>query len=221
MLWNNRFYVFKNFAAAAVVCTKKRRIKKSAQKKGLFWHLKMESFETSARNTFRARYTFRAHGIWARIKYIRSREQGYCRCKMAGTRYHSVVANLKCEPRIATKKIILPRIVMKKIIIARMTTVKRLHLRVFCKGAIPVVASCGLLQSGLHRCYSCNGKPWYWSTVCHNRVISSNRQLRCSRRLIFLMRDFVKPIRGRLLRSMHLCSYASMVPLSRDTIPLI
>jgi hypothetical protein len=27
------------------VCTKKRRIKKSAQKKGLSWHLKMEIFE--------------------------------------------------------------------------------------------------------------------------------------------------------------------------------
>jgi hypothetical protein len=95
---------------------------------------------------------------------------------MAGIGFPSVVANVytvqycgpwhtgEFRPQIATKKIIVPRI----------ATVKCLNFRADCQGIIPLVANRGTLEISLPRDYFNCGWQWYWSAVCHKRVISSS-----------------------------------------------
>jgi hypothetical protein len=108
--------------------------------------------------------------VKSRIKKMQRRQQGTCRCKIAGTGYHSVVANCAqmctadCHkkvilPLIATKKIIIQRIATKTIIVPQIAIVKSLHLRADSQWAIRVVANRGTLENGLPKGYSCRGKP--------------------------------------------------------------
>jgi hypothetical protein len=103
---------------------------------------------------------------------------------MAGTGFHSVVANrahlctADCQKENKLTADCLEennctRFAMKKIIVPWIATVKSLNLRVECQGFIPVMANRGTLESSLPRGYSCLGKPLNWSAVCHKRVKSS------------------------------------------------
>jgi hypothetical protein len=124
----------------------------------------------------------------SRIKTKRRREQGVCRCKMAGTGFHSCG-----KPRsnvyhgLRQTAVFRPLIAKKKIFVLRIATAKILYLRADCQGVISVVANRGTFESGLSRGYSCLGKPRYFpSLLCYK----------------FLPRDSpgVRPLRGELFR---------------------
>jgi hypothetical protein len=100
--------------------------------------------------------------VKSRMKKIRRCEQGYCRCKMPGTTgFYSVVANRAQMCSAACQE--------ENNLAADCHSLESK----FESGLPRGYSSCGnprYTWERLSRGYSCRGKLWYWSAVCHKRV---------------------------------------------------